>query len=480
MDTTNAFYLDFLSCEDKLRLLPVSRTAANLLNDVPHVFQHVSIARSRHYEEDDVRDVNLRNIWERAGDQLRTIHVSGLSNVTEFGFIMLQSQPHLIELSIIDCDFKEIDRLKIRTMDKEFSCAGAEPRPGWDESWCPSCDSPCSACNCLTVAKHEAGAVGPIEREFMDCLYGTVMNLNKYKFYTRNVTRYDEDGTELEKLLEECVDAEIPIVPRTLTKIIDNLFAFPHPKLKQIRLKGCTGVTIEHLAMLEGHGINSFDVYECSSCREVTDADCSCTYKCCQPRTDAICIDCCEGEIEICRCEKFACGTAVEVENWDVCDKCGTVACADCNDYWRDCSRCTQRLCGDCVDECASHSMCTDCDRWFCCDTDENEEDFTVEHCTNCDQDYCGQCRESSAMCSSVDERHGICMAITCGNCEPSTIFRECGECGGFCCKGPNWYNFSDGCECNCSEIAKRKRKRKSKKKSKEKKKARSGGGTKE
>ena len=470
MDTTNVFYLDFLSCEDKLRLLTVSRTTTDLLNDVPHVFQHVSIARSRYEKEDGVRDVNLRNIWERAGDQLRTIHLQGLSNVTEFGFIMLQPQPHLIELSIVDCDFNAIDRLKIRTMDREFSCAGAEPRPGWEQPWCPSCTSPCSACYCLTVAKHEAGAIGPIERVFMDHLYGrTAMNLNRYKFLARNYT-------------QECVDDEIPIVPCTLTKIIDNLFAFPHPKLKQIRLEGCTGVTIEHLSMLEGHGINSFDVYECSSCLEVTDIDCSCPYKCCQPSTDAICVECREGEIEICRCDKFACETAMEVQNWDVCDKCGQVACEDCNDDFCECSRCNERVCGECRDhECVSinQSMCTDCGRWFCCVPDENEEDFTIEHCTNCDQDYCGQCRESSAMCSS----EGGCMAITCGNCEPSTIFRECDECGGYYCKGSNSFNVcgEDGCECDCSEIPKRKRKRKRKSEkkstSKEKKtKAKSGG----
>jgi hypothetical protein len=74
-------------------------------------------------------------------------------------------------------------------------------------------------------------------------------------------------------------------------------------------------------------------------------------------------------------------------------------------------------------------------------------------------------------------------MAITCGNCEPSTIFRECDECGGYYCKGSNSFNVcgEDGCECDCSEIPKRKRKRKRKSEkkstSKEKKtKAKSGG----
>ena len=450
MNTTNAFFLNFLTLKDKIRLLTVSRTTANLLNNVPHVFQHVSVIRRRSSTDTDhITDINLRNIWARAGDQLRTIHLQGLSNVTEFGFIMLQSQPHLTELSIIDCDFKAIDRLKVRTMDRESTCAGQQDFESWsDESWCPSCSLSCSECTCLTVAEHDAGAIGPIEREFIDRVYmrslRTEMNLNMY-----NSTLTDSDKVWT-----------VAAVPCTATIIIANFFAFPHPKLKKICLKGCRGLTIEHLSILEGHGINNFDVYECHSCRQVTDDNCSCPYKCCQPDTVAVCFDCWDGKI--CRCDKLACEIAVEVQNWDVCAKCASVACEDCNIDWRDCSRCNQKVCDECVNDLSgfynsnmSNSMCTDCDRWFCCDTDENEEDFTVEQCTNCEEDYCSQCRESSAMCCGPN-----CMAITCGNCEPSTIFKCCDECGEFYCKDKKTCSgaIERERECHCSVTRKRKR----------------------
>ena len=103
-----------------MRLNTVSHSCQDMLTHAPHVFQHVHIPNEQYrYENgyyqktkiDDMDDAFLQRIWNLCGDQLRTIRLNSLKNITAAGLTMLCSQPHLTELHIVRCDNVDIEDL---------------------------------------------------------------------------------------------------------------------------------------------------------------------------------------------------------------------------------------------------------------------------------------------------------------------------------------------------------------------------------
>ena len=105
MVTSSFYWQAFMSMNERLSLQKISKSSSDeMVKSVPHLFQNIVVTKSNlNYRNRDVVDADLIRLWSCCGDQIRSVDLRGLTQITGECLVFLREQPHLTTISVSDC-----------------------------------------------------------------------------------------------------------------------------------------------------------------------------------------------------------------------------------------------------------------------------------------------------------------------------------------------------------------------------------------
>ena len=327
VEATSSFWLESLTFNEQLRLQIVSKTVSEFIKEAPFLFHTINILNQRENQHQLIDDAGLLRVWSLCGDQIRTIHLRGLSNITDRGLSFLNELPHLRTLSVTYCSGVVGMQLNIYT-----------------HATLPMLTD-------VTVTSKDCNEVTEFDM--------TVTDLNR--FHEHSVTRMNlfecQSCHKISNIQGQCVMKHCQ--PSTVALCVDCSDTI---RCCDDWVQGCKRYTCQScLETEEEEKEVEWDYCDVPNCTKRSCENCT-GISCCDQCGSNFCHQC-NFVAYCCECEETACS---ECKITMYCNICEESWCVDCFQNCLCCESCLKTACTACTELC----YCTECGKVYC----HNEE----------------------------------------------------------------------------------------------------------
>ncbi len=373
-DRSSERWLTFLKLKERLRLAIVSTSCKAMLCHAAHCFQNIDISG-----RSDVGDASLQWMLRLAGNQLRSMRLTHLPNISGAGLALLQAQPNLESVIVRSCEnvpgASLLDNFFTRFRHRKltricFRGSGAMTKPELD-----------------AMFEHRL-----IDVDMFACQVCAKVFPNDSQAQCRG--RHCGGQPSTLAVCSTCADTE-----------------------------KCCGVTDTCQRYFCTTCADDYEDWaECDACGNMACEDCLAVVFC-DDCSGNWCEECklfsCCGDCSACTCE--------DCSFMPSCDDCGEDYCEDCR-LVLCCDKCDKASCA----ECQEITVCNKCDGAFC------ESCELCWHCDECEELFCSQCtfvaiceKCGRGVCEncSYTPMCGMCHNCYCEGCHPMSFCDACDDC---------------------------------------------------